>query len=547
MNRKTYQNAIDHLHTDERLEERLMERLRAETQKTAAHTSGIRRLLRRPLAAAAAIVLVLAFGTGTALGAAAIVRSLSTETQAEIETERADSLAVEVEKLLKGNDVNWARDTFLDADGAMDGFKLHMNEMLYYEQEEPAHYIFLNASYETARTDLRPDLDDWKLTANGKTVSSRENMTYHWEDGTDRIACEFPYEGKFQPGEPFTISAEIHTYNEAGAVTGTLGTISVDFSFTAEQAEAKRRDTATTIVEYDRQDEERYLKNLQEIPAESTPVHVKKNGVELVDVSEKDGVLYFGMLQENKESWTYLRTFVDGYEGAPREIYYQAPDQPHEAAFFRCFIPRDLEKLPETSLIAVIINMNSDVLDETVLFRYNWKSGAVTLPKDEKEEQKWYASFTEERASKSLEYLPRTASFQGMAETKSGVTVEPLFVEFTPEGYLYFSAMVTGMHSGDMTTFVRPKILVNGREAPADEANVNAPEVFSDYASETTDKMYVGHFYHPPMNYMELSGDTRITIVWELFDLTPELDRIPVGTFQFEKTFAEGEIAAATY
>lgn len=534
MNQKRYRDSFDRIKPPEGFEARVEETVNAHAaQKKNIRRQRRLRVLSRPVAAVVAVVLVLAIGVGTAFAAAAVRgQSLKSETVDGIAANAEASLAAEIQALLDGDTVHWATDTFLDTTVAAGEYSFTLTEMLRYDQEEPDYFIFLTARLDDAPSNAEMESAVWTLTVNGNTTESRDTMCYDWEDGYRYVAWEFPFEGTFAPGVVFKLS---------GSPADTR--MESEFTFTQEQAEAKRRDTARVLVEYDRESGEIATADLSDFPDEAYVINAVRMGATLNDAAYKDGILYLGLrgLFANEEFNGIYNIYENGYARVFTMSAVLEKDNTCNG-FYRCTLQPSNE---ERALIAVVFGEETAMTAEnTALFRLDYASGEVELAGDAQTAEAWLKQAVREQTAHAVSRVSDTIEEE---QTLQHVTVYSWEISFENDGSMSLFAHTYGLRCGNAGWYYRPRIYLDGVALEsADYPEEDPSSLFTDpdmiWLEDSQEEGWYLWRYTLPDAYAPLPEQMNVRVEWELYDATPAHEKISVGPFVWERTLTIADL-----
>lgn len=210
------------------------------------------------------------------------------------------------------------------------------------------------------------DMDYWQQAFE----LEKKNGTYsNMQDLFFRMPCN-----PLQPNATFVIKSEIN--GEPFTLTYTL---------TAEQFETLRQDTLEML--------DSYATLLNDVPTDTIPVGAEARGYRITDMIVKGHWLYYTVdnipeyskAHETREPAPYGKydlegnhTVVDGMLSRFEFISAERREEYDFTQLFRCYLPYP-DALPKESLVSIF----------GAVFRIEWATGKVAVPKDEGEYLAW--------------------------------------------------------------------------------------------------------------------------------------------------------------
>lgn len=190
-------------------------------------------------------------------------------------------------------------------------------------------------------------------------------------DGHYQVDAEYPMSSNpLWPGTTLLFS---------GTVNGEAFTLT--YTFTEERYEYMRQTVVDALKEHE--------SLVAQIPDEGTPVGYRIGGLTLSEIAVANNTLYFTVVADKDaepdtteipyhEFDLSMQPVIDGRIG---EFYYLGivDGKNPDGTVYSTYLPYASDRLPEESLISLF----------GVMFRYEWATGTVMLPKDDAEYTAW--------------------------------------------------------------------------------------------------------------------------------------------------------------
>ena len=264
-----------------------------------------------------------------------------------------------------------------------------------------------------ANEDISYSFSQFTLTVNGKETVTENGDEEYWQqafelekkkNGTysdmQDLFFRMPY-NPLQPDTTFTITSTIN--GEPFTLTYTL---------TAEQFETLRQDTLDMI--------ENYATLLNNVPTDTISVGAEAQGVRITEIAVKGHWLYYTTESIPEYAETHSRrepapygkydqngfnSMVDGMYCNFEFISAQRGEGENELTqLMRCYLPYP-DALPKESLVSIF----------GTVFRIEWATGKVSVPKDETE----YLAWRQESEAMSAENGDNDAMFIAKPDAKA--------------------------------------------------------------------------------------------------------------------------------
>lgn len=326
---------------------------------------------------------------------------------------------------------NWQPDYLEISDVSVktDTFTVSLDNMQYNPAGEKSALI----AAITIKTDadVRYSFSNFTLTMNGKDSITDNSDTDYWQQAfelekkngtysdTQDLFFRMP-ENPLRPDTTFVIKSEIN--GEPFTLTYTL---------TAEQFETLRQDTLEML--------DSYATLLNDVPTDTIPVGAEARGYRITDMIVKGHWLYYTVdnipeyskAHETREPAPYGKydlegnhTVVDGMLSRFEFISAERRGEYDLTQLFRCYLPYP-DALPKESLVSIF----------GAVFRIEWATGKVAVPKDEGE----YLAWRKENEALSAENGDYDAMFIAKPDVKTDAfTVKELV-------YMNHDPSVSGM------------------------------------------------------------------------------------------------------
>lgn len=413
------------------------------------------------------------------------------------------------------------------------------------------------------------DARSFRLSFNGKTY---EADTCWKEDGSYSVSFEIP--DYVMPDEvPFgiemTLTGKLLRRDAQGGYTGEIGTFSIPFiyEYTDEMREADIEEYAQRLMHdqeiYDQRDADAVSAPL---PEEATELNQTVGIITYHDVTADEQGILLGFTIDYRpiehNTICYYETYcsIDGYtvpaEWVLDEYVYDPEVTSHRELLEITCVQRlpyytARENIGDVVTVAyvntLLLNDGSEELCPFV-FRYNLKTGEVTLPKDDAERDAWYIPPMELDGNSPSSY--EVISVMGVSETQNGVPVTVDEVAFDSWGLLHIYYHADNLACAELTENAEtcPKeYRINDTfavqywwEEDAGGGWMTEFDVEDYVASGEIAKKHTAEgewIVILPQPYESYDGPITIGIRdWTLYDLNEKGERVQVGTYNFTFT-----------
>ncbi|MBR2644042.1 MAG: hypothetical protein IKD54_01980 [Clostridia bacterium] len=382
-----------------------------------------------------------------------------------------------------------------------------------------------------------------------------------------------------QNGDELTLSGKLYRYDKDGNRLGEIGSFSIPFRFEeTEEMREKRIEEQTQIALENIRESDAYRHDLvSDLPDEATPIDVTLGDVTIADVAADEEGLLLGVRYHTQTDTIWnaqmLGFFMNGYY-VESSMLGMTDDPIGDGTSMMTLLLRlpyyaAKEYLPDTLTIACerwrkeaethqMFDDNGNIVDQTqpayepvdFVFRYDRKTGKVTLPKDDQERVQWFEKpkLFGENPMMSFGMSGKAITVKGVSMEQNGTTVTIERVLFREDGRLAICYQADHLACEVLTMETFPaEITVNGvpvsRYTEKDLWGTSFDYRMSDSAirdfldNYSMEKVrWVRDIWEvvPPMRFDMYDGPITIEIRdWELYDLSSEGERVKVGTFSF--------------
>ncbi len=385
-----------------------------------------------------------------------------------------------------------------------------------------------------------------------------------------------------QNSDELTFSGTLHRYDKDGNRLGEIGSFSIPFRFeeTEEMREQRIEEQTQKALESIRETDAYRHELVSSLPDEATPIEQDLGDVTIADVAANDEGLLLGVRYhtETDTIWNaqMLSFFMNGYYvessmlgmtddpiGDGTSILTLLLHLPYYAAE---------EYLPDTLTIACeryrkeaethkMFDDNGNIVDQTqpayepidFVFRYDRKTGKVTLPKDDAERVQWFAkpNLPGENPMMSFGMSGKAITVKNVSMEQNGTAVTIERVLFREDGRLaiYYSADHLACEVLALETFPA-EVLINGRPVKRYTEKDLWGTSFDYHMSDSAIRDFLDTYSMekvrwvrdiwevvPPMRFDMYDGPITIEIKdWDLYDLSKEGERVKIGAFGFTFT-----------
>ena len=363
-------------------------------------------------------------------------------------------------------------------------------------------------------------------------------------------------------GTKLTLSGTLYRCDSDGNRIGEIGSFVYDYTDEMREADIQKL-TEEILSTNDRIDAVTH-DQLAALPKQATPLEIDVGMTTYHDVASDEQGILLGLTKRFTEIGWYDYTYfcMDGYfvtnERLAEEI---APDRKSGTQLLRLPYYADAAYLPDVLTIACVHMIGQltplepegwsgpDSWDTSVfVFRYNRKTGEVSLPKDDAERDAWFTpqdlSITTTSLDPFYDYC-ETTDVSGIADTQNGTTVTIKSVVFQPDGTMYILFCADHLACEVISWETMPKaIRINGVavNASGEEPGFHMDEESVAFTLDTYDMQktrWINSYWSmkPPMRRDMYDGPITIEIKdWDLYDLNKQGEREFVGTFSFTFT-----------
>lgn len=383
-------------------------------------------------------------------------------------------------------------------------------------------------------------------------------------------------------GDELTLSGTLYRYDKDGSRIGEIGTFAIPFRFeeTEQMREQRIEEQTQKALESIRETDAYRHELVSGLPDEATPIEADLGDVTIADVAANEEGLLLGVRYHTQTDTIWyaqmLGFFMNGYY-VESSMLGMTDDPIGDGTSMMTLLLRlpyyaAEEYLPDTLTIACeryrteaethkTFDNDGNIVDQTqpayepidFVFRYDRKTGKVTLPKDDQERVQWFAkpNLPGENPMMSFGMSGKAITVKGVSGEQNGTTVTIERVLFREDGRLaiYYKADHLACEVLTMETFPA-EITVNGvpvaRYTEKDLWGTSFDYRMSDSAirdfldTYSMEKVrWVRDIWEvvSPMRFDMFDGPITIEIRdWELYDLSSEGERVKVGTFSFTFT-----------
>ena len=540
---------------------------------------------------AAALAALLAVGTAVAV-------SMSTRDQLQeavenrIETSDDERYAQAREMAIDRitNDV-WERPIPLDVSAAVGDVTLTLKEIEVYGGEAT---LLIKPESERTGMVVTLDQEDYRNdTHTQRIVSAHEQICAFGTDATafrltigdtnyepyvvDDIAARYTEDDAFyltfhdvprtiENGTKLTLSGTLYLCDGDGRRTGEIGSFSIPFvyDYTDEMREADIQKLTEEILSTNDRIDAATHDQLAALPEQATSLEVSVGMTTYHDVASDEQGILLGLTKRFTEIGWYDYTYfcMDGYFVTDEHLAQEfAPDRKSGTQLLRLPYYADAAYLPDVLTIACVHMIGQltplepegwsgpDSWETAVfVFRYNRKTGEVSLPKNDAERDAWFTpqdlTITTTSLDPFYDYC-ETVDVSGVADTQNGTTVTIKSVAFKPDGTMYILFSADHLACEVIAWETMPKaICLNGVtvDAAGAEPGFYMDEESIAFTLDTYNMQktrWINSYWSmkPPMRRDMYDGPITIEIKdWDLYDLNAQGEREFVGTFSFTFT-----------
>ena len=590
MNR--FYKGYDDIEASDVFKQRMVRTLQSEarTEEPVRIASGLRMKRRTFIAVIAAAAL--AIGTAVAVGVSTVGR-MKENNEARIEMPEDERYREAREYAIQRiSDIAWEKPVTLNETAAVGDLKIVLQKATYDDHElelvmkasseKTALLLTLDAAYlqsdlpsqEIARTHdsfclFGTDACNFRLTIDG-----RDYAAYAWDDPPiaagngdgDTYVMSFRELPEIENGTAMTLSGTLYYSDRQGNCTGQIGSFSIPFvyEFTDEMREAEIDRMAREIMTYWERRDQNEQQTLSELPEEASRIDQTAGITTFLDVTSDDEGLLLGLVNHYQAASATRRYFVmNGYYLADDLVSsVQSNGSKDETQLVRLPYYADIDFVPDTVTVACVtdvaeMNLSGDWYEKTsyeettFVFRYNRRTGEVTLPKDEAEKAEWYQPIMPVYDSVSLDPMEDyydMCSVEGVSMEQNGVTVSIEKLGFTRYGTMLICYRAEPLACEEIIEEHFPaKICINGVQKTRKcwNGNTELPhrtdEQIRDFMDSHKWKKSRWHCgiweTDSPMRLDMYDGPITVEVKdWELYDLNEQGERTYVGTYSFTFT-----------
>ena len=593
--------------------QRMVRTLQSETREETPQKTVRLPIRRRTLAILiAAAVLVLAIGTAAAVGisnsTAGQMKEASEERLQQTEDERYQSAREFAEYIVDTTKY----DTPIDGSAEVGDLKLSLVSALndpqdlwidftlesettgvvltfdrdYLEGEPPAATEILSG-YETFCA-IGTDACDFRLTYDGTDYTP-----YYRDDDPNgaSIGEHFNYTLMFKTlpnvlpnGAELTLSGTLYRYDRDGNRIGEIGTFSIPFRYeeTEEMREARIEEETQKILEHSLENDEYRHDLVANLPDEATRLDAALGDVTITDVAASEEGLLIGVRYRTEGNYLtdrqMLTFFMNGYY-VKSDMYGMTEEQQPDGTWMMTVLMRlpyyaDREFLTDTLTVGCErskkesestkdIDAQGNIYDRVFppieeihfVFRYDLKTGAITLPQNDTERDAWFekpilaTSFDD--PIPAFEERGRAINVENVSDEQNGTTVTIRRVQFREDGTVRIIYRADHLAAEGISWETFPEeVLLNGVKAEryreknmyweqqdfhvSDEAIQDMLDTYSMERNRRDDNEWE---LISPMRLDMYDGPITVEIKnWQLFDLNKQGERVLIGTFSFTFT-----------
>lgn len=417
----------------------------------------------------------------------------------------------------------------------------------YHDPENPNGQLDITLNY-SAIPSFDPCYVDFKVIVDGKELPMLvdEMLQYYRDTGAQTLTEEQwdfdTYREQYGNSELFngvlstfiTFKLDDWRWDEMKEVTLKANIdgkeISLPFSFDPAKAHEEAIRMAEISVALGEDNYEHEKDELRAMSENAVPVGLtgEAQGTQyaISEFSHADGKLYFtaafaSIEEKNPKlvglSYGLNEITVDGMAAAMIGSDNDMLENGQYTAIYEAALARDPAKLPETSLIAMDLELGDYDQKERVAFRYNWQKKEALLPENEAEMKAWVeeAAQLERTCSEPYDHdlyydlsaLNLTESYDGVTLTVTGMT----YRHYTPR--VEFAVRIEGDVKGSKYYWHwSPSVKINGNTAYEDGGGMDANNVMTDF------------YVKPPLNISEFGPDMTVELDFPLIDKGRNLD-----------------------
>ncbi len=606
-----FYRGYDNITASAAFKQRMVRTLQSETTEETARKTVRLPMKRRTLAILiAAAVLVLAIGTAAAVGisrsTAGQMKEANEERLHQTEDERYRNARALAEKTV--NETMY--ETPIEGTAEVGDLRLSLVSAL---NDPNDLWISFDLTGKATGVLVSFHTDDWDNNAR-ETVSAYETfcavgtdacefrLTYDGRDYTPYYQEDYPvgagngedghYIMMFKTlpdalpnGAELTLSGTLYRYDADGNRIGEIGAFSIPFRYEETEELREQRIEAETqrILERVRENDEYRYDLVADLPEEATTIDMTFGDVTVSDITANEEGLLLGVRYRTRENILWdsqmLTFFMNGYY-VKSDIYGMTEEQQADGTWLMTVLmklpyyanreyitdtltvaceraKKEAETFPES--VDADGNVQSAILPAVeeihFVFRYDLKSGSVTLPGSDAERESWFKkpnlAASHDAPTPALEERGMAIDVQDVSDTQNGTTVTIRRVQFREDGTVRIIFKADHLAAEGIAEETFPEeVLLNGVKAERyREKNMYWEQ--QDYRVSDEDIQDMLNVYSmernrwdnneweliAPMRLDMYDGPITIEIRnWQLFDLNKQGERVLLGTFSFTFT-----------
>ena len=610
MNR--FYKGYDDITASSAFKSRMVRTLQNETKEEAPRAALRLPIKRRTLAILiAAVIMVLAIGTAAAVGIAVStpgkMKEASEERLHETEDERYQVARKWAEQIVDTT----MYDTPIEGSAEVGDLKLSLVSLMndpqdlwidfklesettgvvltfdraFLEGDPPAKEEIMNG-YETFCA-IGTDARDFRLTYEGVDytpyskpdfpigagIGEHGNLTMMFKTLPDVL----------KNGAELTLSGTLYRCDRDGNRLGEIGSFSIPFRYEETEAMREARIEAETqkILEYGRENDEFRHELVADLPDEAIEIHQDFGDVVIDDITAGEDGLLLGVRYHTEQNMLadrqMLTFFMNGYY-VQSAIYGMTEEQQEDGTWImtllmhlpyyadRAFITDTLtvacERAEKGAESDRDVDANGNVYDRVFppvdevhfVFRYDRKTGAITLPQSDAERDAWFekprlaTSFDD--PVMSFEDRGKAIDVKDVSDEQNGSTVTIKRVQFLENGTMRIYYKADHLAAEGISWETRPEVYINGVKAEryrikdmygeqrdyrvSDEAIRDMLDAYSMERNRWDNGEWE---LVSPMRLDMYDGPITFEVKdWALYDLNKQGERVLIGTFSFTFT-----------
>ena len=429
------------------------------------------------------------------------------------------------------------------------------------------------------------DARDFRLTSQDQDYAPyyKDDAPYGAGYGVDnRFAMLFKTLPEvLKNGDVLTLSGTLYRYDKEGSRIGEIGAFSIPFTFaeTEELREMRIQKEMQKILEISRENDTYRHDLVADLPDEATPIEATLGDVTVADVTADEEGLLLGVRYHTpgRMIWNaqMLSFFMNGYM-IDSSVLGMTEESVGDGTYWMTMVLRlpyyaAKEYLTDTLTVACVryyqasethkdVDDDGNLVDQTqpafeavsFVFRYDRKTGKVTLPKDEQERDAWFTlpKPVGENPMNRIASSTKTIRVRDVSDEQNGTTVSIRYLQFTGDGKLRIVFKADHLACEVLASETFPEVTLNGTPiARYREKNMwgttydytmsdaQIRDFLNTYSMKRERWVYDEWEFVPQMRFDMFDGPITVEIKdWALYDLNEKGERTLVGTFSFTFT-----------